>query len=208
MGPLGAACAGCWGVPAPLCWREGGPVLLCIVLLSLLFFLSVAWRVRHPRGRPAEGLGVNKADGRGLWRSLHGLASLLSSVGHLCGQASQGHCGQGQAPRVPLTSLCSDLSPAALSVGCYLFYLKGETLFPQAHAPVWVALSGVIPPPRTPWGFPQCRQSLSGAMQNPLGEKGGGSPTLLGASPMALTVSKSFHNVTFFPFFNALLTTR
>lgn len=120
MGPLGAACAGCWGVPAPLCWREGGPVLLCIVLLSLLFFLSVAWRVRHPRGRPSEGLGVNKADGRGLWRSLHGLASLLSSVGHLCGQASQGHCGQGQAPRVPLMSLCTGLSPAALSVGCYL----------------------------------------------------------------------------------------
>lgn len=108
------------GGPCPSVLAGGGPILLCIVLLSLLFFLSVAWRVRHPRGHPVEGLGVNKADGRGLWRSLHGLASLLSSVSHLCGQASQGHCGQGQVPRVPLMSLCSDLSPAALSVGCYL----------------------------------------------------------------------------------------
>lgn len=89
------------GVPWPSALVGGGPILLCIVLLSLLFFLSVAWRVRHPHGHPVEGLGVNKADGRGLWRSLHGLASPLSSVSHLCGQASQGHCGQGQHPEPP-----------------------------------------------------------------------------------------------------------
>lgn len=154
LGPLGATCAGCWGVPGPLCWWEGGPILLCIVLLSLLFFLSVAWRVCYPRSHPVEGLGVNKADGRGLWRSLHGLASPLSSVSHLCGQASQGHRGQGQAPRVPLMSLCTSLCAQPPSAWVVIFYLKGETLFPQAHARVWVVLSGVISPPLTPWVFP------------------------------------------------------
>lgn len=36
------------------------------------------------------GVAVNKEDGRGLSLSLNGLASLLSSVRRLCGQASKG----------------------------------------------------------------------------------------------------------------------
>lgn len=175
MGPLGATCAGCWGVPGPLCWWEGGPILLCIVLLSLLFFLSVAWRVHHPRGHAVEGLGVNKADGRGLWWSLHGLASPLSSVSHLCGQASQGYCGQGQAPRVPLMSLCTDLSPAALSVGCYVLPQGRNPLSPGTR-PCLGGSQRCDFSSTHALGFPQCRQCLSGAMQNPLGEKGEGPP--------------------------------
>lgn len=156
-------------------WRSvlvgGGLILLCIVLLSLLFFLSLAWRVRHPRGHPVEGLGVNKADGRGLWRSLHSLASPLSSVSHLCGQVSRGTVGRArhpEFPRCPLAPICAQ-PPSAWVV---TFYLRGETLFPQAHGPVWVALSGVISPPPTPGVFP-CADK---AMQNPLGEKGEGPP--------------------------------
>lgn len=194
------------GCPWPSVLAGGRPILLCIVLLLLLFFLSMARRVCHPHGHPAKGLGVNKADGRGLWWSLHGLASLLSSVSHLCGQGSQGHCGQGQAPRVPLMSLCTDLSPAVLSVGCYLLPPGRNPLFPGTP-PVWVALSGLISPPRRPWVFPSADKACLELCKT-LWARKGRVPTLRGASPMALTVSKSFHSVTFFPFFNALLSTR
>lgn len=127
-----------------------------------------------PPRPPLEGLGVNKADGRGLWRSLHGLASPLSSVSHLCGQASQGHCGQGQAPRVPLRFLYTDLCPAALSVGCYLLPQGRNPLSPGTRP--CLGGSQRCDFSTHALGFPRCRQSLSGAMQNPLGENGEGPP--------------------------------
>lgn len=71
-----------------------------------------------PAGCPVErGLGVNKADSGEGSLSLHGLASLLSSVRRLCGQVSEGAPQGGPGAPRPLVPLCMRLSLAFISMG-------------------------------------------------------------------------------------------
>lgn len=83
---------------------------------------------------------------------LHCLLSVICVA-----RRARGTVGRARHPESPPMSLCTDLCAQPPSAWVVIFYLKGESLFPQAHAPVWVALSrviSVISPPHTPWVFP------------------------------------------------------
>lgn len=101
------------GFPAPqgtLPW-EGYPYPSCCVWFCCHHCFFSPWLgggVSPSAGHPMElgGGGVNKADGKGRSLSLHGLASLLSSVRRLCGQASEGAPWTGPGtPHLPSAPL-------------------------------------------------------------------------------------------------------
>lgn len=121
---------------------RGRPVLLCIVLLLSLFFLSPAWGgASPPASCPVEeGVGVNKADDRGRLLSLHGLASLLSSVRRLCGQVSEGVLWGGPGTPCPPDAPLHWSVPSHPWHGMLVSTSREKNIFPQENLPFWVAL--------------------------------------------------------------------
>lgn len=114
------------------CGRETRPAVhhsVVVAVFPLPGLVDALPSASHPAAGRWGG-GVNKADGRGCSLSLHSLASLLSSVRRLCDQASEGALWGRPAPLIPLMPLCSSLSPAILSMGCY-FLPQGR----KPHSP-------------------------------------------------------------------------
>lgn len=102
---LGGEGTGCHLALCPRGWQcgMGGAILLCIVLLSLMCFLlpGLGNVCQLQPATLQRGEGINKVDGREPLLSLHGLASLLSSVRRLCEQVSE--VAQWEGPGPPLS---------------------------------------------------------------------------------------------------------
>lgn len=136
----------------------GGPVLLCTVLLSSLFFLSLARGRMAPSWLPhGEGGSIKRMAGDACCPcTAWPLCCLLSVV--CVARQVRGHHGEGQVPLIPLMPLCTGLSPAVLSMGRY-FLPQGRKPLPR-KTPFQAALQPgescrtVISPPPEPRASP------------------------------------------------------